>query len=72
MSLCQLEGRMSKVSPSGQENADLCTQGVTEGLADKPLEGKASLEILDIFWEDGLRAYIVGHVEGSDDAVVQD
>jgi hypothetical protein len=27
------------------------------------------LAILDVFGEDGLRAYIVGHLEGLDDAV---
>lgn len=34
----------------------------------KPLEGEALLEVLDVFGVDGLRAYIVGHVEGSSDA----
>jgi hypothetical protein len=37
-------------------------------LVGKPLEGKALLEILDVFGEEGLRAYILGHTEGSDDA----
>ena len=38
----------------------------------KPLEGKALLEILDVFGEEGLRAYILGHTEGSDDAEEED
>jgi hypothetical protein len=29
---------------------------------------QSPLEILDVFGEDGLRAYITGHMEGADDA----
>jgi hypothetical protein len=37
-------------------------------LAGNPLGGNALLEILDVSGVDGLRAYILGHIEGSDDA----
>jgi hypothetical protein len=59
---------MSEGSSSGQENASLYARGVTEGFSGKPLDGKILLEILDVFGEEGLRAYILGHTEGSDDA----
>jgi hypothetical protein len=59
---------MTEGSSSGEENANLYARGVTEGLIGKPLEGEALLEVLDVFGVDGLRAYIVGHVEGSSDA----
>ena len=40
-----------------------------QGRAGKLLDGEELLAILDVFGEDGLRAYIVGHLEGLDDAV---
>jgi hypothetical protein len=63
---------MSEGSSSRQENANLYARGVTEVIAGKPLEGEALLEILDVFGEDGLRAYILGYVEDSDDAEEED
>jgi hypothetical protein len=59
---------MSEGFSSGGENANLYARGVREGLAGKPLDGRVLLEILDVFGEDGLRAYILGHTDGSDDA----
>lgn len=55
---------VSEGSSSGQENADLYVRGVNEGRAGEVLDGEELLEILDVFGEDGLRAYIVGHIEG--------
>jgi hypothetical protein len=63
---------LTEGSSSGPENANLYARGVTEGLAGEPLEGKVLLEILDVFGVDGLRAYIVGHVEGAEDAEEED
>jgi hypothetical protein len=63
---------MTEGRSSGQENASLYARGVTEGFSGKPLDGKILLEILDVFSEDSLRAYILGHTEGSGDAEEED
>jgi len=44
-------------------------QGVSKGCVGELLDGEELLAILDVFGEDGLRAYIVGHVEGVADAM---
>ena len=54
---------------SGEENANLYTRGVNEGRAGEALDGEELLEVLDVFGEDGLRSYILGHVEGAADAL---
>lgn len=54
---------------SGEENANLYTRGVNEGRAGEALDGEELLEVLDVFGEDGLRSYILGHVEGAADAM---
>lgn len=54
---------------SGQENANLYTRGVNEGRAGKVLHGEGLLDILDVFGEDGLRSYVMGHIEGVTDAL---
>ncbi len=54
---------------TGEENANLYTRGVNEGRAGEFLDGEELLAILDIFGEEGLRSYIVGHLEGLDDAI---
>jgi hypothetical protein len=54
---------------TGEENAKLYLRGVNEGRAGEFLDGEALLAILDVFGEDGLRAYLVGHLEGLDDAM---
>jgi hypothetical protein len=58
---------MTEGFSSDQENANLYARGVTEGLVGKPLDGKALLEILDVFGVNGLRTYITAHVEGAGD-----
>jgi hypothetical protein len=63
---------MTERSSSGQENASFYARGVTEGLAGQLLENKALLEILDVFGVDGLRAYILGYIDGNDDAEEED
>ena len=60
--------QMSGASSSGWENANLYVRGLNEGRAEEVLDGEALLEILDVFGEDGLRSYIVGHLEGIADA----
>lgn len=55
---------MIEGSSSGEENVNLYMRGVNEGRAGEALEGEQLLEVLDVFGEDGLRAYIVGHLEG--------
>jgi hypothetical protein len=54
---------------SGEENGNLYMRGVNEGRAGEFLDGAELLAILDVFGEDGLRAYFVGHLEGLDDAI---
>jgi hypothetical protein len=44
-------------------------RGVNEGRAGELLDGEELLAILDVFGEDGLRSYILGHPEGIADAL---
>jgi hypothetical protein len=55
---------MTEGTSSGEENANLYMRGVNEGRAGEELKGEELLAILDVFGEDGLRSYIVGHLEG--------
>jgi hypothetical protein len=60
---------MAEGTSSGEENANLYMRGVNEGRAGELLDGEELLAILDVFGEDGLKAYIVGHLEGVADAM---
>ncbi len=60
---------MSEGTSSGEENANLYMRGVNEGRAGESLDGEELLAILDVFGEDGLRSYILGHLEGIADAM---
>jgi hypothetical protein len=60
---------MSEGSSSGPENANLYIRRVNEGRAGELLDDTQLLEILDVFGVDGLRSYIVGHIEGLTDAI---
>ena len=60
---------MAEGTSSGEENANLYMRGVNEGRAGEVLDGEELLAIMDVFGEDGLRAYIVGHLEGVADAM---
>ena len=53
---------------SGDENANLYMRGVNEGYSGDLLEASELLEILEVFGEDGLRSYLVGIIEGQEDA----
>ncbi len=43
-------------------------RGVNEGYNGELLDASDLLDILDVFGEDGLRAYLVGVLEGEEDA----
>ncbi len=60
---------MTEGTSSGEENANLYMRGVNEGRAGESLDGEELLAILDVFGEDGLRSYILGHLEGIADAM---
>ena len=60
---------MTEGTSSGEENANLYMRGLSEGRAGGFLDGEELLAILDVFGEDGLRSYILGHLEGIADAV---
>jgi hypothetical protein len=60
---------MSEGSSSGQENANLYLRGIEEWRAGELLDDMQVLEILEVFGIDGLRSYIVGHMEGLTEAV---
>jgi hypothetical protein len=53
---------------TGEENANLYMRGVNEGRSGDLLETSELLEILEVFGEDGLRSYLVGILEGQEDA----
>jgi hypothetical protein len=53
---------------TGDENANLYMRGVNEGRSGNLLEGSELLEILEVFGEAGLRSYLVGILEGQEDA----
>jgi hypothetical protein len=53
---------------TGDENANLYMRGVNEGRSGELLEASDLLEILEVFGEDGMRSYLMGVVEGEDDA----
>jgi hypothetical protein len=60
---------MTEGTSNGEENANLYMRGVNEGHAGEFLDGEELLAILDVFGEDGLRSYLLGHLEGIADAV---
>ena len=53
---------------TGDENADLYIRGVNEGRSGALLEASELLDILEVFGEDGMRSYLVGFLEGEEDA----
>ena len=53
---------------TGDENANLYTRGVKEGRSGELLDASELLDILDVFGEDGLRLYLMGIIEGEEDA----
>ena len=57
---------------TGEENANLYEKGVNEGSRSELLNASALLELLDVFGEDGARSYLVGYLEGVDDAMEEE
>ena len=52
----------------GEENANLYVRGVDEGRRGDQPNPAELIELLDVFGEDGLRSYLMGFVEGREDA----
>jgi hypothetical protein len=57
---------------TGEENANLYNRGVSEGRRGELLDASELLELLDVFGEDGVRSYLVGFLEGVDDALEEE
>jgi hypothetical protein len=57
---------------TGEENANLYERGVNEGSRGELLNASELLELLDVFGEDGMRSYLVGYMEGVDDAMEEE
>ena len=57
---------------TGEENANLYKRGVNEGSSGELLDASELLELLDVFGEDGARSYLVGYLEGIDDALEEE
>ena len=53
---------------TGDENSNLYIRGVNEGRSGELLEASDLLDILEVFGEDGMRSYLMGIVEGQEDA----
>jgi hypothetical protein len=57
---------------SGEEHANLYMRGVNEGYSGEELDAQALLDILEVFGEDGVRIYLVGVLEGEEDAAEEE
>ena len=57
---------------TGEENANLYERGVNEGSRGELLNASELLKLLDVFGEDGMRSYLVGYLEGVDDAMEEE
>jgi hypothetical protein len=53
---------------TGAEHTNLYIRGVNEGRSGELLEASDLLEILEVFGEDGMRSYLMGVIEGQEDA----
>ena len=53
---------------TGEENSNLYMRGVNESRSGAVLGASDLLDILDVFGEDGIRSYLMGVVEGQEDA----
>jgi hypothetical protein len=53
---------------TGDENSNLYMRGVNESRNGEFLEASELLDILELFGEDGMRSYLMGIVEGQEDA----
>ena len=57
---------------TGEENANLYMRGVNEGSNGELIDPSELLDLLDVFGEDGVRSYLVGYLEGVDDAMEEE
>ena len=57
---------------TGAENANLYMRGIHEGSSGELLDASELLELLDVFGEDGVRSYLVGYLEGVEDALEEE
>ena len=57
---------------TGEENDNLSKRGVNEGSRGELLDASELLELLDVFGEDGGRSYLVGCLEGVDNAMEEE
>ena len=57
---------------TGEENANLYKRGVNKGSRSELLDASELLELLDVFGDDGVRSYLVGFLEGAEDAMEED
>ena len=57
---------------TGEENSNLYLRGVNEGRSGDLLEAHDLLAILEVFGEGGMRSYLIGIVEGQEDAAEQE
>jgi hypothetical protein len=53
---------------TGDENANLHMRGVNEGRSGELLEAADLLDLLEVFGEDGMRSYLMGIIEGEEEA----
>ena len=53
---------------TGEENSNLYVRGVNEGRSGELLEASGLLDIFEVFGEDGMRSYLMGVIEGEEDA----
>jgi hypothetical protein len=60
------------VESAGEENANLYKRGADEGNRGELLDASELLELLDVFGEDGARSYLVGYLEGVNDALEEE
>ena len=54
---------------TSEENANLYKRGANEGSSGELLDPSELLDLLDVFGEDGVRSYLVGYLEGVEDAM---
>jgi hypothetical protein len=53
---------------TGEENSNLYMRGVNEGRSGELLEASDLLDILEVFGGEGMRSYLMGLIEGQEDA----
>jgi hypothetical protein len=57
---------------AGEEHSNLYMRGVNEAASGMELDAQDVLDVLDAFGEDGVRCYLIGVLEGTEDRVEQE